>query len=282
MTLASRVQESQLKTLRLMGRAIEFDAEPDDSYLETMSSEGPVDLQPIFETFCTAGRDVIDVGANIGITAAMAGVMASPGRVIAIEPVPATFGHLEGNLRRSGLTNVVAVRAAASEEAGEVSLVVRPRFGFAAFVGYEGVLNRYEEYAEFSAPARPVDSLVEEFGLEDVGFIKIDTEGYELEVLRGSGATLDRCQPVVFLEANNYCLNIFRRKSLVDFTEEILARFPVVCAVDTQFAILDLTNESKHSDFFHENVVNGRFPNLLCGFSDRVRDGLSQMGATFV
>lgn len=271
-----------VKTLRLMGRSLRFDAEPDDMYLATMSAEGPIDLQPIFETFCATGRDAIDVGANIGVTACMAGVLATPGKVIAIEPVPETFAHLASNIERSGLTNVIAVRAAASAEAGEVSLVVQPRFGFAAFVGYEGVLNRYEDYIEVFAPALPVDSIVEEYGVADVAFIKIDTEGYELEVLRGSRSTLARCQPVVFLEANNYCLNIFRRKSLVDFTEEILEQFPVVYAVDTQFTVLDLTKEATHHIFFHENVVKGRYPNLLCGFSDIVRDGLSQMGATHV
>ena len=77
-------------------------------------------------------------------------------------------------------------------------------------------------------PSLTLDQLVEDEKLSRVDFIKIDVEGFELEVLRGSRLVLQRFQPTVFLEADHYCLNIFRRLSMVDFLEEILSIFPVV------------------------------------------------------
>jgi len=40
----------------------------------------------------------------------------------------------------------------------------------------------------------------EEHGIDDVHFIKIDTEGFEPYVLRGLNNTLNRCRPIVFFE----------------------------------------------------------------------------------
>jgi len=45
-------------------------------------------------------------------------------------------------------------------------------------------------------PVRTLDS----YGLDDVGFMKIDVEGHELAVLRGARATLERCRPHLLLE----------------------------------------------------------------------------------
>jgi FkbM family methyltransferase len=265
------------KDLQLVGKTMSIGAADGDIYLETMPADGPFDLEQVFAQFCRTNSNFIDVGANIGITATIAGLLVSPGLVLALEPVPEAFAYLSENISNSGLTNVQCFNMAAASTEGEVNLVFHPGHNFAAFVGYDDVLDRYTGYAETTIRAVSLDQLVQEQGLDHVDFIKIDVEGYELEVLRGATRLLEEFHPVVFLEANNYCLNIFRRVSLVDFTEEVLSIFPVVYAVDTTFEFLDLSDASTHSNFFHENVVQGRFPNLLCGFNDDIRQGLAHL-----
>lgn len=49
-------------------------------------------------------------------------------------------------------------------------------------------------------PVRHADSLLSELGIEAVNLIKIDTEGFEVEVLRGLAKTLERDSPTVFFE----------------------------------------------------------------------------------
>lgn len=41
---------------------------------------------------------------------------------------------------------------------------------------------------------------IDQYGFEDVGLIKIDTEGYEYHVVSGARDTLKRCKPVVIVE----------------------------------------------------------------------------------
>lgn len=56
-------------------------------------------------------------------------------------------------------------------------------------------------------PMETIDS----YGFEDVDFIKVDCEGYELRVLQGAEETLLRCKPVVIVEqkgtmSENFCI----------------------------------------------------------------------------
>lgn len=43
---------------------------------------------------------------------------------------------------------------------------------------------------------------LDDFALSGIGFVKIDVEGHELEVLRGGGATIERERPTPMIEAN--------------------------------------------------------------------------------
>lgn len=52
-----------------------------------------------------------------------------------------------------------------------------------------------EKY-EITIPMRRLD----DYGLDAVGFVKIDVEGHELSVLRGGSSTLRRCLPTILIE----------------------------------------------------------------------------------
>jgi FkbM family methyltransferase len=265
--------------LNLLDQQVIFRASDEDYYLQNLPAHGPSDIQQLFQVFCEEDSNIIDVGANIGVTAVIAGLLARRGSVLALEPVKGTFDYLEANIAASTLTNVKCRNVAAASAPGHIQVVTRPGHSFASFVGYDEVLERYAGYDEERVEAITLDQLVEREEVGRAHFVKIDVEGFELEVLRGCTQLLEQSQPTVLLEANHYCLNIFRRVSMVDFTEEILSYFPIVYAVDASSEILDLKLKTNHPVFFHDNVVRGRYQNLLCGFDPSIKDRLESLSA---
>ena len=142
---------------------------------------------------------VIEVGANMGIhTIPLAAHLAGQGRrMLVFEPQPVIFQQLCANLALNGLTNVRAFPYACGSKNGSVMFRTPDYRATGNFGGTE-----MQETAEDSSQCEVVqcarlDDLVPE---GEVGLIKIDVEGFEEDVLRGSEAILSRCTPYLYIE----------------------------------------------------------------------------------
>ncbi len=119
----------------------------------------------------------IDVGANIGLYTCVLGRARAAPRLLAFEPDGQNFARLSENIERNGLAGIAAVRPVAVGAArGTASLVPGtpensglPKLGDDGLVGVE------------------VIALDDELDIRNGTIcIKIDVEGYELEVLAGA------------------------------------------------------------------------------------------------
>lgn len=131
----------------------------------------------------------VDVGANYGMYTRALTKLAR--RVVAFEPLPACADALEAHFG----ANVLVHRVALSARSGRVTLYT-PIEGGRPNVERTGVTHTTEHSATIEVEARRLD----EFGLEDVSFIKVDVEGHELEVLAGAADTIARDHPVLLVE----------------------------------------------------------------------------------
>ena len=136
-------------------------------------------------------RAAVDVGANKGVYTYWLARLCP--RVYAFEPNP----RVRRILQREAAANVVVMPFAASDQSGPAVFRLPlwngeypHRLGGLGWQGYDG------ETFEFTVERRPLD----ETGLEPVGFIKIDVEGHELEVLRGADKVLRRDRPNLLVE----------------------------------------------------------------------------------
>jgi FkbM family methyltransferase len=141
---------------------------------------------------------VIDVGANMGAhTVPVAAELARQGRtMLALEPQPVIFQQLCANLALNGLMNVVALPYACGSEPGVVSFTApdyrrEGNFGGVSMSAQGGIS------AVVTAPCHPLDEIVQQ---APVALIKIDVEGFELEVLKGARNTIARCHPALYVE----------------------------------------------------------------------------------
>lgn len=136
-------------------------------------------------------RNAIDVGASKGTYAYYLGQLCP--RVHAYEPNPAMRSMLERMVNR----NVVISDKAASNATGPAVLAVPCPDDRAEHSIGTLCLNRIEGAYHPIA----VDQVrLDEESLSNIGFIKIDVEGFELEVIAGAESLIRRDRPVLLVE----------------------------------------------------------------------------------
>lgn len=123
---------------------------------------------------CRNRKRAIDIGANVGI---MSVRMARDFKTVeSFEPL--FYDYLKNNT--SKFTNVNIHPYALGE--------IEKTAAFQRFYGNSGK-SRINEEGEYSVEVKTLDS----YNFKDVGFIKIDVEGYEWEVLQGGLETVKNC-----------------------------------------------------------------------------------------
>lgn len=142
---------------------------------------------------------VIEAGANMGIhTIPMAKQLASQGRrLLALEPQSVIFQQLCANLALNGLMNVTALPYACGTENGALCFVVPDYLAPGNFGGTSMVAGLAASNCHETVQCVRLDDLVPDGA---VGLIKIDVEGYELQVLQGCQRILERCSPLLYVE----------------------------------------------------------------------------------
>jgi FkbM family methyltransferase len=145
------------------------------------------------------GRICVDVGANIGLhTLTLSAAVGPSGKVFSLEPENRNFALLERNLRANAVTNVTAVHCAAGESEGKCELKLSSEnFGDHRVAG--GTRVGPGGFGIQTVPMCTVDRLLRETGDGEIGFIKIDVQGYEMQVLRGMEQTLRRNRDAILL-----------------------------------------------------------------------------------
>jgi FkbM family methyltransferase len=150
----------------------------------------------------SAGATFIDVGADIGYYSLKAAtVVGSEGHVIAIEPNPQTVELLRANIAASGATVVAVAPVACSDAEAMLDLYAAP----AANLGESSLSKSNASQVGavtqvFRVRAEPLDEIVRKSDITRVDAIKIDVEGAEYLVLKGSQQTLDRFHPMILVE----------------------------------------------------------------------------------
>ncbi|HET6390227.1 FkbM family methyltransferase [Hyphomicrobium sp.] len=143
-------------------------------------------------------RGSIDVGANLGrYTIRLA---RCTDFVIAFEPHVQVAKLLRDLVRRERLDNVTIIEMAASAMPDRALPLFLPSKG-AGCAGHSTLEGAAQSGAVAEAEVRT--ATLDQFADRDIGFVKIDVEGHEYDVLRGSERLIEANAPIFMIEIEN-------------------------------------------------------------------------------
>jgi FkbM family methyltransferase len=149
-----------------------------------------------FSRHCAKGMVLFDIGAHFGIFSLAAAHFG--GRAVAVDPSPTATKMIATEAALNGVAKDIKIlQAAVSDCAGPVGMLSSGVFSDGYFKFARG--RAHSDLTQ--TQAFTVDQLAGQFGLPT--HIKIDVEGHEAAVLRGSRSTLRAASPTVFLEIHN-------------------------------------------------------------------------------
>jgi len=155
----------------------------------------------LLPNFVKRGSVAIDVGANIGYYSLLLSRLVGPkGHVYAFEPLPANFDRLKVNIEIN-VDNVTAYNMAL----GDAPKVSKYRFNPSTNIdipnlGGWSMVGTESDDGNIVVESMTLDDFVRQRAIQNIQFLKIDVEGFELQVLKGARATIQRFRPTIMIE----------------------------------------------------------------------------------
>jgi FkbM family methyltransferase len=181
--IVNRYDGNQTQHLLRTGRAIDHD--------EIMSVAQLID----------PGMDAVDIGTCFGAWTLAFSQRAR--KVYSFEPQRLIYNQLCGSLALNGIENVRTYNVAVGAETAILNV---PKYNYNDYLEFgcvyfcpktkQGRMAQEVQPSEETVYQVPLDI----FKLENIGLMKIDTEGMELEVLAGAKETIERNRPILHLE----------------------------------------------------------------------------------
>lgn len=158
--------------------------------------------------FCDPKKAAIDVGANVGKFSEQLVNLCS--HLYAYEPLPDLGKQLKQRFKanRNATVRVVALSNKNGTAVIHTPRYVNPAVDRDSFVlGWSSIAKDYRDLQKKYPDKFPVIKnrkiktvKLDDEKIENVGFIKIDVEGFEYEVLQGAQKTITKNKPILLIE----------------------------------------------------------------------------------
>lgn len=146
------------------------------------------------------GTTVIDVGTNIGETLLNFAKINRDGLNMGYEPVAYLFEAASANIELNDLSNIRLENLALSDSEAElVYNIVNDNNSGGIYLSTSSKNGDLSQKVAVTT----LDKYVSVNNLEDISLLKIDVEGFEINVLRGALKTIDTFKPDIFVEVDN-------------------------------------------------------------------------------
>jgi FkbM family methyltransferase len=141
---------------------------------------------------------VFDIGANIGFLTLNFAKKCPGGFVFSFEPDTDNFSALQHNVLQNNFKNICIFRNALGAKSESAHL-------YKLYVNNPGANRILPEkpdkpYQVENVEVLALDDLVERMALQRIDMVKIDVEGFEIFVLKGSQKVIKKWKPILFVE----------------------------------------------------------------------------------
>ena len=163
----------------------------------------------VFSHYINKDETVIDCGANIGYyTNFFRAIVGKKGCVHAFEPVPSTFEYLTNNtLVYSNYNNYCLNNVGLYKEESTKNIYIPDSIsGHASLNQHKEAWNAHK-IVKKEIKLITLDAYIKNNEIKKVDFMKIDVEGSEIDVLKGSKLTLLKNKPNLHFEVNSELLH---------------------------------------------------------------------------
>jgi FkbM family methyltransferase len=161
------------------------------------------------------GMNVVDIGGNLGYYALLeAQMVGDAGRVIAIEPVAANFAQLSKNVEANGYRNILLHNVAIGASNGTAPMYLSKKSNWHSLHPVPWKTR------EITVRVSTLDALLAQHKLLSVDLIRMDLEGYEIEVIQGMAETLKDYSPRLLVELHPHVVGA---RAIVGYLRQLKA-----------------------------------------------------------
>lgn len=201
------VKRAMLRVLAKFGH--EVIRNPDGTYVILPATR--LGLDPLNDIRQILGRPLtcaFDIGANVGETALQYAAAFRGAAIYSFEPDHETFKRLSGAVAH--LSNVRLFNTAIGSRVGKATLFRNVYDGANSLLQTATNAEKYVFDAKYLEPigtdsidVMTLDDFCEQHHIKEIDLLKMDTQGYELEVLEGAKRTLGSIPvPLIYTEVN--------------------------------------------------------------------------------
>jgi len=159
----------------------------EDSALPLRSSEFIV--YSVLKDLAEPSRVFVDVGAHVGRYAIR--LAKHFRKVVAIEPIPRNVEILRKNIELNSVSNIEVLQIAAGDRRGRIEI--------SNAGSHSSVLDASTSKDKVYVDMYPLDEVIDR-----VDVVKIDVEGYEIEVVKGMRRIIAECRPILVIEHHEF------------------------------------------------------------------------------
>jgi len=156
------------------------------------------DIEKLY-ALCQEGSNVLDIGTNIGWVAHNLARISKSGSVLGFEPDPYNYDRCLENIKLNSLKNLHVYPVGLGAANTRVGMEIRTPSN----LGGNRIAPAAGNATTRTVEIKKLDDFEPAKALRQIHLIKIDVEGYELNVLRGAENTIAAHHPIFFIELDD-------------------------------------------------------------------------------